>query len=186
MKLFLRTLLFVALVASFSYAQRSHPARPTETGGPLLPEQAAFDVQTYDVSITADPRAKWIKGVTVMTARVVNPTDTIILHLDTAYKIDRVFGQGGNRQVGLKYEHTDGKIKITFPERKKKGEMFETLISYSGTPRVAPNPPWVGGFIWTKTPGGADWISIALQNDGVDLLFPVKDHPSDKPESAAM
>lgn len=186
MKLFVRSFLFVLLVSTSAFAQRAHPAKPTETGGPLLPEQAAFDVQTYDVSITADPRTKWIKGTTVMTAKVVNPTDTIILHLDTPYKIDRVFGQGGNRQVGLKYEHVDGKIKITFPQAKKKGEVFETLISYSGTPRVAPNPPWVGGFIWTKTPGGADWISIALQNDGADLLFPVKDHPSDKPESATM
>jgi len=186
MKLFVRSLLLIFLVSASLSAQRAHPAKPTETGGPLLPEQAAFDVQTYDVSIIANPATKSIKGITVMTAKIVNPTDTIILHLDTPYKVDRVFGQGGNRQVGLKYEHVDGKIRITFPQAKKKGEIFETLISYSGTPRVAPNPPWVGGFIWTKTPGGADWISIALQNDGADLLFPVKDHPSDKPESATM
>ena len=186
MKLFLRSFLFVIFVTATTFAQRPHPAKPTETGGPLLPEQAAFDVQTYDVSITADPATKSIKGTTVMTAKVVNPTDTIILHLDPAYAIDRVFGQGGNRQVGLKYERDGGKIRIHFPVQKKKGEVFETLISYAGTPRIAPNPPWVGGFIWTKTPGGADWISIAMQNDGADLLFPVKDHPSDKPETATM
>ena len=34
--------------------------------------------------------------------------------------------------------------------------------------------------MWKKTPSGADWVSIAMQNDGADLLFPVKDHPSDK------
>jgi aminopeptidase N len=183
---FVRPILFVLVVSAGVFAQRTHPAKPTETGGPLLPEQAAFDVQTYDVSIMADPRTKWIKGTTVMTAKVVNPTDTIILHLDTPYKVDRVLSQAGNRQVDLKYVHVDGKIRITFPEHKRRNEVFETLISYSGTPRVAPNPPWVGGFMWAKTPGGSDWISIALQNDGADLLFPVKDHPSDKPESATM
>lgn len=181
-----RVALVLVLASTFSYAQRAHPAKPTETGGPLLPEQAAFDVQTYDVSITANPATKSITGTTVMTAKIVNPTDTIILHLDDVYAIDRVFGQGADRQVGLKYTRDGGKIKITFPTLKKKGETFETIISYGGTPRVAPNPPWVGGFIWTKTPSGADWISIALQNDGADLLFPVKDHPSDKPESATM
>ena len=40
--------------------------------------------------------------------------------------------------------------------------------------------------MWEKTPNGADWISVALQNDGADLLFPCKDHPSDKPAMAAM
>jgi len=40
--------------------------------------------------------------------------------------------------------------------------------------------------MWKTTPSGADWISVALQNDGADLLFPCKDHPSDKPATAAM
>src|SRR5690348_839918 len=40
--------------------------------------------------------------------------------------------------------------------------------------------------MWAKTPSGADWISVALQNDGADLLFPCKDHPSDKAATAAM
>ncbi|HQU93255.1 MAG TPA: hypothetical protein PLK77_13200, partial [Pyrinomonadaceae bacterium] len=168
-----RIVLLVVLSSTFLFGQRPL-SKPTETGGPLIPEQAAFDVQTYDVSIKVDPATKSITGTTVMTAKIVNPTDTIILNLDTPYKIDRVFGEGGNRQVGLKYVREGGKIRITFPTRKKKGDTFETVISYGGTPRVAPNPPWVGGFIWAKTPSGADWVSIAMQNDGADLLFPVK------------
>lgn len=174
------------LLTVSAFGQREVGVRPSETGGPLKPEQAAFDVQTYDVSITADPKTKSIKGTTVMTAKVVNPTSVIVLDLDTPYTVERVFGQGGDRQVALKYEREGGKIRIHFPAIKKKGEVFETLISYNGTPRIAPNPPWVGGFIWTKTPSGADWISIAMQNDGADILFPVKDHPSDKPETTTM
>jgi aminopeptidase N len=116
----------------------------------------------------------------------VKPTDVIILHLDTPYNVERVYGQGTDRQVALRYEREGGTIKIHFPASKRIGETFETIISYSGIPRVAPSPPWVGGFIWAKTPNGADWISIAMQNDGADLLFPVKDHPSDKPEIATL
>jgi len=39
---------------------------------------------------------------------------------------------------------------------------------------------------WSKTPSGADWISVALQGAGADLLFPCKDHPSDRANNATM
>lgn len=182
----LSLLLAVLVFASALFAQRDHPARPTETGGPLKPEQAAFDVQAYDISIAADPKTKTIKGTTVMTARVVNPTDVILLDLDTPYTVESVYGEGKDKQLSLKFEREGGTIRIHFPSKKNRGEVFETVISYAGTPRVAPNPPWIGGFIWTKTPSGADWISIAMQNDGADILFPVKDHPSDKADVATL
>lgn len=180
-------LLLVAFSLS-GFAQRELGARPTETGGPLLAEQAVFDVLTYDVSLRIDPKNKWITGTTVMTAKMVMPANEIILHLDGAMKIDRIFGESSerDRQGGLRYEHKDGKIRITFPAAKRAGEAFETIITYSGRPRVAPNPPWVGGFMWEKTPSGADWVSVALQNDGADLYIPIKDHPSDKADQVAM
>src|SRR5688500_5375757 len=178
--------LLIVLLSYSAFAQRELGVRPTETGGPLQPEQAAFDVQSYDVALKVDPKTKTISGTTVMIARVVTPTDSILLHLDTPYKVEKVYSQPGDRQTGLRFEHKEGKLRITFPARKQAGETFETIISYSGIPREAPRPPWVGGVIWTKTPGGADWVSVALQNDGADLLFPVKDHPSDKPSTATM
>ncbi len=178
--------LILLLTVSSVFAQRELGVRPTDTGGPLMPEQAAFDVQTYDVALKVDPKTKTIAGTTVMTAKVVKPTDVIVLDLDTPYTVERVFGQTGDRQAALKYERKGGKIWIRFAAPKQAGEVFETLITYSGTPRVAPRPPWIGGVIWAKTPSGADWISVALQNDGADLLFPVKDHPSDKASTATM
>ncbi len=167
-------------------AQRELGVRPTDTGGPLMTEQAAFDVQTYDVTVNVDPKTKSITGTTVMTARVVNPTNVIVLDLDTPYKIDNIYGDSGGKQATLKYERRDGKIWIWFPMTKQAGEVFETIISYSGVPREAPRPPWIGGFIWTKTPNGSDWVSIAMQNDGADILFPCKDHPSDKASAATL
>jgi aminopeptidase N len=136
--------------------------------------------------LKVDPKTKTLSGTTVMIAKMLKTTDTIVLHLDTPYKVDRVYTGTGDRQQGLVYEHRDGKLRINFRAAKKAGETFETLISYAGTPREAPRPPWIGGIIWAKTPSGADWISVALQNDGADLLFPVKDHPSDKPDNATM
>ncbi|MBX3281353.1 MAG: M1 family metallopeptidase [Acidobacteria bacterium] len=172
----------IALLAISSFGQRELGAKPTATGGPLKFEQAVFDVQDYDISVKADPATKSISGTTVMTAKAVIPSDVILLDLDTPYNVESVTENG----KPLRYERKDGQIRIWFPYSKQVGETIKTTIVYSGTPRVAPRPPWVGGFMWEKTKDGADWISVALQNDGADLLFPCKDHPSDKPATVSM
>ena len=175
-------LLSFSLFSSASFAQRELGVRPTNTGGPLMFEQAVFDVQSYDVAVNVFPKDKRINGTTTMIARTVIPTNVIVLDLDTPYTIASV--TDGTKDY--KYQNKDGRIWIWFPATKQVGEEIKTVIKYSGTPRVAPKPPWIGGFMWEKTPNGADWISVALQNDGADLLFPCKDHPSDKPAMAAM
>jgi aminopeptidase N len=177
----------VVLLAIFSFAisiqaQRELGVRPTETGGPLMFEQAVYDVQSYEVSLNVFPDKKSISGVTTMTAKTVIPTNVIVLDLDTPYNIENI--SDGTRD--LKYERRGGKIWIWFPQSKQVGQEIKTVIGYSGTPREAPRPPWVGGFMWAKTPSSADWISVALQNDGADLMFPCKDHPSDKAATAVM
>ncbi len=182
MKKLLCTAITVLISISVISAQRELGARPTETGGPLMFEQAVFDVQDYDISIAADPKTKSITGTTVMTARTVIPTNVIVLDLDTAFTISKL--TDGVRD--LKFERKAGKIWIWFPLTKQVGDVITTSITYAGTPKEAPRPPWVGGFMWKKTPNGADWISVALQNDGADLMFPCKDHPSDKPATASM
>ena len=173
-KLFALPILLFLVIATF--AQRELGVRPTDTGGPLRFEQAAFDVHSYDVELDVNPATRSIRGSMVMRAKIVIPTNVIQLDLDTPYKIDMVRESGADR----KYEFKDGKIWIWFPMTKQVGETITIAIGYAGTPREAPRPPWIGGFMWKKTPSGADWISVALQNDGADLMFPCKDHPSDK------
>ena len=179
----LTLLLAILLLSIPTLAQRQHPAKPTVTGAPLVYEQSSYDVQSYDISIKVDVAAKTISGTTAMRARVVMPTNRVMLDLDTPYNVSSV---GPAANGSYRFERSDGKIWINFPTTKQPGEEFTAVISYSGEPRVAPNPPWVGGFMWKKTPNGADWVSIAMQNDGADLLFPVKDHPSDKADQVAM
>ena len=182
MKIALRSLLFLVILTSLALGQRQLGVKPSETGGPLKFEQAVFDVLSYEVNITATPATKSISGLTVMTAKTVIPTNVILLDLDSVYTIENI-SDGKNE---LKYERKSDKIWIWFPMTKQVGDEIRTQIRYAGVPKIAPNPPWVGGFMWAKTPSGADWISVALQNDGADLMFPCKDHPSDKPATATM
>jgi aminopeptidase N len=181
-RLVIFVIVFIACV-TLTFAQRELGVRPTVTGGPLKFEEAVYDVQSYDVSLKVDPTTKSIIGTTVMTARTNIPTNVILLDLDTPYTISRVT-DGSDRD--LRFERSSDAVRIFFPISKQVGETITTSITYSGMPREAPRPPWVGGFMWAKTPSGAEWISVALQNDGADLMFPVKDHPSDKAAMAAM
>lgn len=182
-KIFLLTVLLLTSLTAAARAQRELGVRPTESGGPLKFEQAVFDVQSYDITLRVDPKAKAISGATVMRARIIIPTNVILLDLDTPFTVSTVKDSDGK---DLRFQRTETAIRIFFPLTKQPGEEIETVIAYSGIPRIAPRPPWVGGFMWEKTQGGADWVSVALQNDGADLLFPCKDHPSDKPTAVAM
>ncbi|MFN2500475.1 MAG: M1 family metallopeptidase [Pyrinomonadaceae bacterium] len=179
-----RTYILIAILLSAmtSFGQRELGVRPTETGGPLMFEQAVYDVQSYEVNLNVTPSTRSISGVTTMIAKTLIPTNTIVLDLDTPYKIDNVSDGRSN----LRHERRGGKVWVWFPLTKQVGDEIRTVITYAGVPREAPRPPWIGGFMWKKTPSGADWVSVALQNDGADLLFPCKDHPSDKPATATM
>lgn len=174
--------LFAFLASDSAFAQRELGVRPTETGGPMIYEQMAYDVGHYEIDIKVDPKERSIKGDVLMTARIVHPTNAIVLDLDTVYEIEMI-------EIWLdkaKWERRGGRIWVKFPQTLQAGEQIAVRTKYSGKPRVAPRPPWIGGFMWEKTPSGADWISVALQNDGADLYFPIKDHPSDKPDYVDM
>jgi aminopeptidase N len=183
MKYLAKFSLILIVFTSAVFAQRDLGSRPTETGGVLMFEQAVFDVQNYDITLNVDPKTKSISGTTVMTAKTVIPTNVIVLDLDLPYTISKLTDGAGH---DLKYQRKEGKVWIWFPLTKQDGDEIKTSITYAGTPREAPRPPWIGGFMWKKTADGSDWISVALQNDGADLLFPCKDHPSDKPATVSM
>ena len=96
-KLFVLTYAFLLVINA--YGQREHGVRPTATGGPLTFEQAAFNVQSYDIELKADPRDKSLVGTTTMIARTVIPTNVIVLDLDTLYTISKLTDGRGD----LKY-----------------------------------------------------------------------------------
>lgn len=164
--------LLLALVAAPQHA----------SGGALKLEQAAYDVLSYDIAIDVNPVNKTLKGTTIMEAKMVIPTATILLDLDDPYTVSKLT----DGKTELRYERLKGAIRVFFPLSKQPGDPIRIETTYSGTPHVARNAPWDGGIVWAKTASGADWISVALQGAGADLIFPCKDHPSDRPDKATM
>lgn len=174
--------IFLLLLALNSFAQRELGNRPTDTGGVVPYEQAAYDVKKYDISIKVNPTEKSISGVTIITANIVQPINVFVLDLDTPLNVSDV-SMGDTK---LRFERKGGKIWSYLPMTKQAGETISVKVTYAGVPRVAPRAPWVGGFMWEKTADGSPWIATAFQNDGADVMFPCKDYPSDKAETVAI
>lgn len=185
--IFKSCLVLLLLTAAGASAQRELGARPTDSGGPLMPEQAAYDVTSYDLALKVNPDEKSINGTLTVSARIVQPTAWFVLDLDDPLKVESVYTPQANGKGDiLPFERRGGKIWIEFPMTKQPGETVKVSVQYGGKPRVAPRPPWVGGFIWAKTPSGQPWIATACQMDGADLWWPCKDHPSDEADSISL
>ena len=184
-KIFLSISILLAITVHI-FSQDTKPVRPTPSGGVLMYEQAAYDVQNYDITAQIFPDKQAISGSTIINAKIISPTDWFVFDLDTPYKISDVSYKNGLFVTALDFKRKDGKVWAKFPKMKQTGEVVSIRVSYAGKPRVAPNPPWIGGFMWKKTADGSDWIVNAQQNDGGDLWYPIKDHPSDEPNEVSL
>ena len=167
--------------ASASAADRAEPANAS--GGELIAEQACYDVEHYTLRLAVDPAEESIDGSLVMRARVTQPTTRIALDLDERLDVDGVRVNGEE----VRTTHEDGRLWIALGRPRDVGETLRVEVAYGGTPRVAPRPPWDGGFTWATTPeGGEPWITTTCQGEGADLWWPCKDHPSDKPDGVEL
>ncbi|MCM3872388.1 MAG: M1 family metallopeptidase [Pyrinomonadaceae bacterium] len=184
------TVLIVLAIAgnpAFVHSQRDLGVRPSDSGGPLMPEQAAYDIKSYDLDLHINPAERSIKGVLTAEALIVHPTASFVMDLDPPLTVDSValLNSSGEPRA-LNFERRAGKLWIAFPTTKQKGEKVRVRISYGGKPRIAPRPPWSGGFVWGQTADHQPWIGVACQVDGADLWFPVKDHPSDEADTVSL
>jgi len=152
-----------------------------------MPEQAAYDVKSYDLDLRVNPTAQSIAGLLTCRALIVHPTNRFVLDLDTVLTVAvaALVNTDGSEQP-LKFERRESKLWLALPTTKQPGEEVRVRIAYAGNPRVAPRPPWVGGFVWAKTADGQPWLGVACQNDGAKVWFPSKDHPSDEPDTVSL
>lgn len=157
-----------------------------DSGGPILPEQAAYDVHFYDLTLDVSPEEKRIEGSVRLQASVVHPLTYLVLDLDTLLTIEQVEEKIEDQWKSRTLRRNGGKVWIALEHTRQAGEQLELRIEYGGQPRIAPNPPWNGGFTWEQTPSGAPWIATTCQTNGADLWWPCKDHVSDEPDSMAV
>ncbi|MEF8815587.1 MAG: M1 family metallopeptidase [Salinibacter sp.] len=176
--------LLVLLVLSWAFAGcSSTPAQ--DSGGPLPPEQAAYDVLHYDLDVTVTPARERIEGEVAVRAAVEDTLGVLVLNLDRRLSVRQAWEGGEDGAVRRLVERRNGQneLWIDLGRSYVPGDTLRVRVAYAGSPRVAPNPPWDGGLTWDETPTGAPWVATSCQTEGADLWWPVKDHPSDEPDS---
>ncbi len=180
------TLFFLAF-ASLMTAKMTAQTAIYDTGGALMPEQAAYNVSYYNLQVQVFPDEQRIEGLLHAEAQVVHPMYWLVLDLDTLLSVYSAWHipESGKREL-RPFHREGGKLWIDLGVTQQPGQKISAEVAYGGKPRVAPNAPWDGGFSWASTKTGAHWIATSCQGDGADLWWPVKDHVSDEPDSMVL
>jgi aminopeptidase N len=155
-----------------------------DSGGALLPEQAAYDVIHYDLQVSVDPARERIDGRVNVHAVVEERIENVVLNLDRRLSVSEAWTVGRpSMPHAVERRNDKNEVWVDLDEARSPGDTIRVSVRYEGSPRVAPRPPWDGGLTWERTPGGDPWIATSGQTEGGDLWWPVKDHPSDEPDS---
>jgi len=158
-----------------------------DSGGPLKPLQAAYNVNYYDLDLTIDHNTLTIGGSLLCRVEIIDSIDTLLLDLDDPFTIDSIlYSKNGGAFLMTTFTHTDEKIYIDLPETAIANDLVSVHIFYSGPPRTTDGAPWECGFVWEQTPSGDPWIGVACEEEGADIWWPCKDHPTDEPDSMRM
>lgn len=184
----------LALLAVLALAPLAVAQAPLLTSGGVLPtEQAAYDVTYYDLDLAIQPADSTIEGSLTMEARIVVPTEVVLLDLDDALTVRSVEEVAEVRAAGStewqemavarEFERGPGTVRVHLGTTAQPNQLLRLRIGYGGRPRIAPRPPWDGGLTWSRTADGQPWIAVSCQVQGADLWWPTKDHPSDEADS---
>lgn len=147
--------------------------------GMLRAERTSYDVTHYHLDVEIVPDSQFIKGSTTITFKVTDETARIQVDLFDNMQIDKIEFD----KKPLTFTRECNAVFISFPKPLKKNSTQKIVVYFSGKPIVAKNPPWDGGFIWTKDEKGLPWVAVACQGTGASLWWPNKDHQADEPDS---
>ena len=150
------------------------------TDQPRAPEQLAVRFDHADLSIRVRPDDQAIEGVAVLTFTALAPVERLVVELDTRFTVSGVAVDGVAVEAG-RWSNPEGRMSVELTAPLATGETAQLRIAYAGQPRVAPNAPWDGGFVWSTTAAGEPWIATAVQAEGCDLFWPCIDHPLAEP-----
>jgi len=154
------------------------PAEPTPADilrGAYGPYRSNNDLLSYDLDVRVDPVKQSISGTNTIRFRMLKDASRIQLDLTAALNVDGITLGGRD----LQYEREFGAVLVNFPERLKKGRVYEVAFRYSGTPSQSGR---FGGIAFRTDPAGRPWINTACQHIGASVWWPNKDQYRDEVE----
>jgi aminopeptidase N len=176
-----KIILLFTFFTSFCFAQNPIN-RKDSLLGMLSPARTCYDVKHYDLRLQINPDKKSIKGSNTITYQVQENTKLLQIDLEPSLKILAI-RQG---KKNLQFHRIERAVFVKLSKVQKKNDVHSIEIQYEGSPIVAKQAPWDGGFVWKQDTSGKPWVGVACQGVGASVWYPCKDHWSDKPDSVRL
>jgi len=174
---------FLACISFWASAQTAHKFSHSEyLHGQLSSFKTCFDVKQYEITVRVDPEKHFISGNNIISFKVLSNFKKMQLDLFAEIKIDSIIFESNN----LNFTHDNNAFFVEFSEKLVKNTNHQLVIYFEGAPRAAKNPPWDGGFVWSKDSDGKPWVGLACEGLGASCWLPCKDHLSDEADSLKM
>lgn len=149
-----------------------------------------WDVQRYNLNVAFDIPGKSINGSVFISFKVLKTAgDSMQIDLqdpmviDSAYIVNPTSGAlAGLTRVNYVKDGNTWWMIHKFSDLAP-GKSSGMIIHYHGKPKVAINPPWQGGFTWSKDANGNPWVSVSCQGLGASVWWPCKDAQWDEPDN---
>lgn len=156
-------------------------AQTAESGGPIDPVQAKLRLVSADLQLEILPETQSIKGVAALNLETKGAVQSLVIDLDKNLPVTAVAIDGQPLKAGS-WSNPEGRMTIQLGRTVRAGTKLTATITYGGTPHVALRAPWIGGWVWSKTPSGEPYVATAVQMFGCDLIWPCIDYPTYEPD----
>ncbi len=150
--------------------------------GNLNENRSSYRVSFYDINIDFDIEKKSLNGFVTVKAESVRDLNKLQIDLAENLNIKKITYKNQN----LSFSREFNAVLIDFKSLIKKDSIFEFTVFYEGVPQSADNPPWAGGFTWSKDKDGRDWIAVSCEGEGARIWWPNKDHITAEGDSVRM
>ena len=150
--------------------------------GNLNENRSSYRVSFYDINIDFDIEKKSIDGYVTIKAESLRDLKSLQVDLAENLNIKKVTHKGDELSFSREYDA----VLVDFISTIKKDSIFEFTVFYHGIPQNADNPPWAGGFTWSKDKDGRDWIAVSCEGEGARIWWPNKDHITAEGDSVRM
>tara|TARA_B100000575_G_scaffold285642_1_gene281196 strand:- start:6826 stop:8502 length:1677 start_codon:yes stop_codon:yes gene_type:complete len=144
--------------------------------------RSSYDVTYYDINIDFDIEKKSIDGFVTIKARALNDIDSLQVDLAKNLTITKITHQNSS----VEYNREEDAVMVMFNNTLDKDTLFNFTVYYNGVPQGADNPPWSGGFTWSKDKDNRDWVAVSCEGEGARIWWPNKDHITEEPDSVRM
>jgi aminopeptidase N len=150
--------------------------------GSITPERAWWNLLKYELHVTPDFDKQTLEGENDITFQAIADGQTMQIDLqEPMVLLSATWGK-----KSLTFIREGNVFHVRWPKTLKTGETETIRLKFEGKPRVAVNPPWDGGWIWTKDKQGSPWMTVADEGLGASVWFPCKDHLYDEPDSGVV